>query len=48
MEYINNDASLNTTVSWATLSEYFDIVRAEQAHTNLPSLSGDFFTYADR
>ena len=46
MEYINSDPTLNTEVKWGILSDYFDNVRAHGAD-KLPSLSGDFFTYAD-
>ena len=38
---------LNTKVAWGTLSEYFDEVR-KHGPAKLPTLSGDFFTYADR
>ena len=47
MEYINKEPSLNTEVTWGVLSEYFEHVRAHGLE-KLPSLSGDFFTYADR
>lgn len=48
-EYINGNAGLNTEIKFATLSEYFDAVHQDrQAGVALPTLHGDFFTYADR
>lgn len=47
-EYINNEPSLNVEAKFGTLQEYFDSVRKEKDISNFPSLSGDFFTYADR
>lgn len=47
-EYINNDQHLNVEAKFATLQEYFDSVKEEKGHQKFPSLSGDFFTYADR
>lgn len=47
-DYINNEPSLNAEVKFGTLQEYFDAVRAEKGVNDFPSLSGDFFTYADR
>lgn len=47
-DYINNEASLNTEAKFGTLQEYFDSVHAEKGLEEFPSLSGDFFTYADR
>ena len=46
MEYINNDANLNTQVKWGTVSDYFDHIKG--SNVKFPSLSGDFFTYSDR
>jgi len=54
MEYINSHPELNAEVQWGTLSDYFSQVRkTSEAKTGdevglFPSLSGDFFTYADR
>ncbi|XP_063675367.1 alpha-mannosidase 2x-like [Bolinopsis microptera] len=45
-EYINNNPELNTQVKWGTLSDYFDHIK--KSNVKFPSLSGDFFTYADR
>lgn len=48
-EYINNEPSLNVEAKFGTLQEYFDSVRSErEGVSDFPSLSGDFFTYADR
>lgn len=47
-EFINNEPSLFVEAKFGTLQEYFDAVRAEKQLTEFPSLSGDFFTYADR
>lgn len=47
-EYINNEPSFNVEAKFATLQEYFDSVHKEKGITKFPSLSGDFFTYADR
>uniref|UniRef100_A0A182Q2M7 Alpha-mannosidase n=1 Tax=Anopheles farauti TaxID=69004 RepID=A0A182Q2M7_9DIPT len=50
-DYINNEPSLNVEVKFATLQDYFDAVRVTSKETGgldqFPSLSGDFFTYAD-
>lgn len=47
-EYMNNEASLNVEAKFGTLQEYFDSVHQEKPMGSFPSLSGDFFTYADR
>ncbi|XP_031636504.1 alpha-mannosidase 2 [Contarinia nasturtii] len=47
-EFINNEPSLHVEVKFGTLQEYFDAVHAEKKLHEFPSLSGDFFTYADR
>lgn len=48
-EYINSHPELNAEAKFSTLSEYFDGMLHEAGGAkNLPSLSGDFFTYADR
>ncbi|XP_050068317.1 alpha-mannosidase 2 [Anopheles maculipalpis] len=49
-DYINNEPSLNVEVKFATLQDYFDAVRATSGPNGMdqfPSLTGDFFTYAD-
>lgn len=47
-EYVNNEPSFNVEAKFATLQEYFDSVRHEKGTNQFPSLTGDFFTYADR
>lgn len=47
-EYMNNEPSLNVEAKFGTLQEYFDSVHEEKKLTDFPTLSGDFFTYADR
>eukprot|EP00049_Salpingoeca_infusionum_P002863 m.60599 g.60599 ORF g.60599 m.60599 type:complete len:1171 (+) comp11829_c0_seq2:109-3621(+) len=51
IEYMNSEPSLNVNVRFATLSDYFDSVYQEtmgKPETALPTLSGDFFSYADK
>uniref|UniRef100_H2YSQ4 Alpha-mannosidase n=1 Tax=Ciona savignyi TaxID=51511 RepID=H2YSQ4_CIOSA len=49
ISYINSHPQLNAHMQFGTLSEYFDAMKNEiGGATNLPALSGDFFTYADR
>ena len=55
MDYINTHPELNAEVTWGTLSDYFNEVRSVSSSKSagdemglFPSLSGDFFTYADR
>nr|CAA54732.1 putative golgi alpha-mannosidase II [Drosophila melanogaster] len=49
-EHINSQAHFNVQAQFGTLQEYFDAVhQAERAgQAEFPTLSGDFFTYADR
>lgn len=47
-EHINNDPHLHVEAKFATLQEYFDAVKAEKSPDEFSTLSGDFFTYADR
>lgn len=47
-DYINNEPSMNVDVRFGTLQEYFDAVHHQKKLGQFPSLSGDFFTYADR
>ncbi len=54
MDYVNSHPELNAEISFGTLSDYFSEVKKEvkskgmQESDFFPSLSGDFFTYADR
>jgi len=54
MEYINSNPQLHAEINWGTLSDYFEAVRSKSSEKTgdetklFPSLSGDFFTYADR
>lgn len=54
MDHINSNSELHAEMQWGTLSDYFDGVRKESVERTkeevglFPSLSGDFFTYADR
>lgn len=47
-DYINSESNLNVEAKFGTLQEYFDSVRKDEKIEEFPSLSGDFFTYADR
>uniref|UniRef100_A0A1B6CBG0 Alpha-mannosidase n=1 Tax=Clastoptera arizonana TaxID=38151 RepID=A0A1B6CBG0_9HEMI len=47
-DYINNNPALSVEAKFGTLSDYFEAVKAERPADQFPSLSGDFFTYADR
>ncbi|XP_030376251.1 alpha-mannosidase 2 isoform X2 [Scaptodrosophila lebanonensis] len=46
-EHINSESHFNVEAKFGTLQEYFDEVHREPTQ-KFPSLSGDFFTYADR
>ncbi|KAG7204018.1 hypothetical protein KM043_001880 [Ampulex compressa] len=46
--YMNDKEEMNVQIQFGTLSEYFDAVREKHNLNEFPSLSGDFFTYADR
>lgn len=46
-DFINNEPSFNVQAKFGTLQEYFDDVHAEKRIDDFPTLSGDFFTYAD-
>ena len=54
MDYINSNPQLHAEINWGTLSDYFEAVRSKSSEKTgdetklFPSLSGDFFTYADR
>lgn len=38
----------NFQAQFGTLSDYFEAIQREKPVEQFPSLSGDFFTYADR
>ena len=44
--YINSQPGFNMDVKFGTLTDYFNSIASESE--SYPSLSGDFFTYADR
>lgn len=54
MDHVNSHPELGVDFQWGTLSDYFKAIRKQsetetKEETGLfPSLSGDFFTYADR
>ena len=55
MDYVNNHPELNAEIQFGTLEDYFNTVAKDaKALSNkepekfFPTLSGDFFTYADR
>lgn len=45
---MNENDQLNVEIQFGTLADYFDAVRESKSVEEFPSLSGDFFTYADR
>lgn len=47
-DYMNSNPALNVEAKFATLTEYFEALRKEKSLDDFPSLTGDFFTYADR
>ncbi|XP_046658800.1 alpha-mannosidase 2 isoform X2 [Homalodisca vitripennis] len=47
-DYMNNNPELNVEAQFGTLTDYFNAVVKERPLEQFPSLSGDFFTYADR
>ncbi|BET01981.1 Alpha-mann_mid [Nesidiocoris tenuis] len=47
-DYINNNSAYNVHASFGTLSEYFKAVEESKPAKYFPTLTGDFFTYADR
>ncbi|XP_003748507.1 alpha-mannosidase 2x [Galendromus occidentalis] len=50
MDYVNNNTKLNARIHFATLEDYFRSVEEDlrTSAVTIPSLSGDFFTYADK
>lgn len=47
-DYMNSNLKLNVHAQFGTLTDYFNALHAEINNSEFPSLSGDFFTYADR
>ncbi|XP_025418812.1 alpha-mannosidase 2 [Sipha flava] len=48
-DYLNsNSESLFVEASFGTLRDYFEAVEESSSFKNFPSLTGDFFTYADK
>lgn len=47
-DHINYERKYFVEAQFGTLQDYFDAVHKEQHAAEFPSLSGDFFTYADR
>ncbi|XP_073998375.1 alpha-mannosidase 2-like isoform X1 [Rhodnius prolixus] len=47
-DYINSNPDMNTKIQFGTLTDYFEELSKEKPSTDFPTLSGDFFTYADR
>lgn len=47
-DYMNSNLNLHVQAQFGTLTDYFRALRAEMSISEFPSLSGDFFTYADR
>ncbi|RZF44048.1 hypothetical protein LSTR_LSTR016911 [Laodelphax striatellus] len=47
-DYMNNNPSLNVKAQFGTLRDYFDALKTKMPYNKFPTLSGDFFTYADR
>lgn len=47
-DYMNSNRHLFVQAQFGTLSDYFKAVLAEKTLDKFPTLSGDFFTYADR
>lgn len=50
MDYMNSKPEMNVNIKFGTLKEYFELVLQNDKNSNIdiPSFSGDFFTYADR
>ena len=48
MDYMNSREDWNVNIKFGTLKDYFDLVREKKQINEMPVLSGDFFTYADR
>ncbi|KAF5280266.1 hypothetical protein FQR65_LT03074 [Abscondita terminalis] len=47
-DFMNSNLKMFVQIQFGTLTDYFDAVKIERKINNFPSLTGDFFTYADR
>lgn len=47
-DYMNSNKNLNVHAQFGTLQDYFEALEESTDMNHFPSLSGDFFTYADR
>ncbi|KAK9722744.1 Alpha mannosidase middle domain [Popillia japonica] len=47
-DHLNTNLNLNVHAQFGTLTDYFNALHTEISNSEFPSLSGDFFTYADR
>ena len=45
--YINSHSEFNTDIKFGTLSEYFELVNEARPMNLAPTVTGDFFPYAD-
>ncbi|XP_026315015.1 alpha-mannosidase 2 [Hyposmocoma kahamanoa] len=48
IDYINSNVEYNAEVQFGTLQDYFKALHDDVKLSDFPTLSGDFFTYADR
>ncbi|XP_057331661.1 alpha-mannosidase 2x-like isoform X2 [Microplitis mediator] len=47
-EYMNKNKQFNVDIKFGTLTDYFNALSNDKNINELPSLSGDFFTYSDK
>ncbi|RZC36724.1 alpha-mannosidase 2 [Asbolus verrucosus] len=47
-DHMNSNLKLNVQAQFGTLTDYFEALHKERKESDFPTLSGDFFTYADR
>lgn len=47
-DFMNSNPKMFVQIQFGTLTDYFNAVRAEKKLDQFPTLTGDFFTYADR
>lgn len=48
LRYVNTNPHLHAEIKFGTLSDFFNALTEESRPENFPTLTGDFFTYADR